>query len=251
MSEPTFNEGLADCGQASHARYVIGRCRCDACKAANREYERERRRRKAYGRDGMVDAAPVRARLLALYAAGYTTREVERISGVGHTVQYNIVHRHWRTGSPVTRCKRENAEAIMAVRGRNLTPFERVSAGPAIALVRRWMQAGLSGAEVARVSGVDRQEVYHLNYGDRQLVQWRTLRALVESRDELDARCPRKPRERAKRTKVLKPNSRRLTDGQVRMMRVDRARGDRIADIAARYGVSQSTVSRHTKDVVA
>lgn len=90
-------EGMEDCGRSSHGRYVTG-CRCDACKAANAAYERERKLRKVRedcGAPSMwVDAAPVRDRLLALYAQGYTAKEVERLCGVGHTTQYGITHRH-------------------------------------------------------------------------------------------------------------------------------------------------------------
>lgn len=191
---PTMNEGVADCGHASHSRYVVGRCRCDACRAANSEYERQRRRREAYGTTGLVDAGPVREHVRALLASGYTIRELERLSGVGHTTMHQLLNWHWRTLLPVSRMKRENAEALMHVRGRSLTPGQRVPADVATKLVRGWRTAGLSLAEVARVTHLDYQVVYALAHGKRRFVRTNTMVRLLHSKDELDARCPRKPR---------------------------------------------------------
>lgn len=157
------SHGMDDCGRSSHARYVQG-CRCARCRAANSAYERERARRKAreaWGAEkpAFVDAAPVRERLLELRAMGYTVKEVERISGVGHTSQYQLTRRHWRTGEPVKRVNRETAEAIMAIEPgkRRLSAGQRVPGAWMGDTVRGWKAAGLSVARISRETGIDRQ----------------------------------------------------------------------------------------------
>lgn len=100
-------QGLADCGRASNGRYVAG-CRCDACKAARAAYERGRERARGYGRPTeFVDAEPVRAKVRQLQAQGYTYAEMERLAGVPHSTLHGLMCRHWRTGRPVKRCRRE------------------------------------------------------------------------------------------------------------------------------------------------
>ena len=249
MAVRPFNEGVADCGRASRGRYASG-CRCDACRAAAAAYERDRTRRRAYGLPGaFVDAAPVRERLERLYAVGYSVREVERISGVSRSEQYQITHRHWRTGEPVRSVRRETAEALDAVRGRSLKDCQMVDARPAVALVRRWMQAGLSASEVSHVSGVDVQVVRALNDGRRSYLQWRNLRPLVLAKDELDARCPRMPSDRPRKSKVVRATGRRVSEQEAATMRAERARGDTVAAIARRHGRSEGTVRARTMGV--
>lgn len=246
-----MNEGLADCGRASNARYHLEGCRCDACKRAERLVRKTRELRTAEGRPEFVDAEPARRRLAELKAMGYTDREIERISGVAHMTQYALTHRHWRTGEPVRRCRRETYEALMAVRGRSLTPGQAVDARAATALVRRWLQAGLPVAEVARVSGVDRQVLDALNHGERGSVQWRTLRALLAAKDELDARCARKPSDRPRKSPVRFARGKRVRATDVALMRRMRERGATYGEIAERTGFSASTVSAHLRKVAA
>lgn len=242
-----MNEGLTDCGRASNARYHLEGCRCDACKRAERLARKARELRLAEGRPEFVDAEPARQRLAELKAMGYTDKEIERISGVGHTVQYSLTHRHWRTGEPVRRCRRETFEALMAVRGRNLTSGQKVDARAATALVRRWLQAGLPVMEVSRVAGVDRQVLDALNHGRRDFVQWRTLRSLLAAKDELDARCARKPSDRPRKSPVRLANGRRVRPTDVALMRRMRERGATYGEIAERTGFAASTVSAHLR----
>lgn len=185
-------EGTADCGRASHGRYVSG-CRCRACKDANAAYERERtmrRVREECGEPSMwVDAAPVRAMLLRLYAQGYTAKEIERLCGVGHTQQYQIVHCHWRTGRPVKRVLRKTKDALASIRGRRrLTAGQKVDASWMAGWLREYREAGMSVAEMSRVSGIDRQVLDALLHGKRGRVRARTLHAFASAKPELDRR---------------------------------------------------------------
>ena len=191
LARRSETEGMDDCGAASHGRYVQG-CRCRACREANAAYERERkirRMREECGAPTMwVDAEPVRRMLSKLYARGYTAREIERLSGVGHTQQYQIVHRHWRTGKPVKRVLRKTKDALMTIRGsrRNLTAGQRVDASWMAGWVREYRDAGLSVAGMSRSTGIDRQVLDSLLHGRRKTVRARTLHAFVSAKPALD-----------------------------------------------------------------
>ncbi len=179
------NDGVADCGNASNTAYTRDLCRCDACKAAHSKAERDRYRRKLYGKQLFVDAGPVRERLLKLYELGYTVRELNRM-GISRSNQYALTTKHNRTGKPLTRCNREFANKVMAVAGRKLGDNQLVPADAAVALVRSWVRHGLSYMQISEVSGVDTQVIYALNNRRRKKVYSRTLRSLVEHHDELD-----------------------------------------------------------------
>ena len=184
-------QGMEDCGKARKGRYVMG-CRCDACKAARSAYERSRRRRKAAEAFGkpttFVDAEPVRKRLLDLREEGYTVKEIERLSGVGHTQQYQITVRHWRTGKPVAKVRRETKDAIFGIpRGRrSLTKGQRVDASWMSGWLAEYRDAGMSVAEMSRTTGIDRQVLDSLLNGRRERCEARTLHAFVVAKPALD-----------------------------------------------------------------
>ena len=179
--------GLSDCGRASHGRFVQG-CRCGACREANRAYEEDRRRRRLYGRPSQfVDAGPVRRKIEQLRGQGYTIDEIERLSGVGHSTLYGIMVRHWRTGRPVERCRRETKDAICTIKGRRrLTQGQNVDAGWMAGWLREYRDAGLAVAQIARTCGLDRQVLDAVLHGKRSRVFARTLHAFVTHKPELD-----------------------------------------------------------------
>lgn len=82
-----MNEGVKDCGKASAGRYSHHGCRCEACTLANRE---KAARYRAGKPKGLLDAEPVKRRLMRLYEQGYTAREVSRITGVSCSELRNI-----------------------------------------------------------------------------------------------------------------------------------------------------------------
>lgn len=134
-----------------------------------------------------VDAEPVRDRLLRLYAMGYTRKEVERLCGVGHTQQYQIVHRHWRTGRPVTRVLRKTKDAVFSIRTqRRLTQGQRVDASWMAGWLREYRDAGVSVAEMSRRTGIDRQVLDRLLHERQARVEAGTLHAFVSAKPALD-----------------------------------------------------------------
>src|SRR4051794_5912333 len=82
----------------SYVRYVQGPdindvpgrgCRCELCRAANRDYERERKRRKA---PAYVGADDVRRHLTWLAEEGIGLKTVANVSGVPHGALSKIVY---------------------------------------------------------------------------------------------------------------------------------------------------------------
>ena len=180
----------ATCANPSQSRYVSG-CRCPACRRAHADYAKRLELRRLRGELEFVDAGPVRARVGKLVESGMSLAEISRVSGVSKSWLYALRKRHARTGEPVKSCKRANAEAVMAVGGRSIMASQHVPAEPAQAIVQTLRRAGLSIAEMERVTGIERQTLDALSRGERKRVRARTLGILIKQRDELAARAPR------------------------------------------------------------
>lgn len=102
---------------ASTVCYIRHKCRCDQCRAANTARERRRRKLKAYGRwEPRVDAAPVRAHIMACSAAGIGHRTLAQRAGVSNTTIGSIIHgRKDRGFGPTKMVAKATAERILAV----------------------------------------------------------------------------------------------------------------------------------------
>lgn len=175
----------------TRSRYNSG-CRCDECRRANREYERRRTMMKVAVECGapspMVDAEPVRRRITDLLAAGYSRREICRISGLSRSTLRAITTAHHRSGKPVRMVRRETKDAIFAIRGnRSLSGHQLVSARWMADQVARYRSLGVSVAELSRVTGIDRQVLDGLVHGSRRKVNASTLHAFVKAKPALDA----------------------------------------------------------------
>lgn len=76
-----------DCKRARHdhgdaSMYVHHKCRCDVCKAGNRDRENARRRAKLYGRDHLTDAEPTRQHVRELMAHGMGIKRIAAVAGI-------------------------------------------------------------------------------------------------------------------------------------------------------------------------
>lgn len=175
----------------TRSRYNSG-CRCDDCRRANREYERRRTMMKIAVECGapapMVDAEPVRRRIADLLAAGYSKREICRITGLAKSTIHAITTAHHRSGKPVKMVRRETKDAIFSIRGnRSLSGHQLVSARWMADHVPRYRSLGMSVAEISRVTGIDRQVLDGLVHGRRRCVNASTLHAFVKAKPALDA----------------------------------------------------------------
>lgn len=164
------------------ARYVLDKCRCDVCRAANRDYERNRYRQRGYGREAdRVDAAPVREYIRQLQAAGMGLRLIAKRSRVARqTLQTILTGKPHKNQPPTVRVLPETAAKILAV-----TPvYTRGSLVDATGTCRR-LQAlvacGWSGTKLAEQLGITRA-----NYGAMFRQRYVTARRAVEVRSLYD-----------------------------------------------------------------
>ena len=100
--------------------YVIHKCRCLTCNAANRERELRRRKQIAYGRPttDLVDAEPVRAHLRWLSTQGIGWQRAARLAEVPSGVVSFLMYggdRGRGVEPPSRRIKRATADAILAL----------------------------------------------------------------------------------------------------------------------------------------
>lgn len=98
------------------SRYTIGRCRCDECRTNWMAHKREYRRRLAYARwrgvsIAMVDAAPVRAHVRRLMAAGEAYRDIATRAGQPVTTVCQLLY--GKNGQPRRKVRPALAEALL------------------------------------------------------------------------------------------------------------------------------------------
>jgi hypothetical protein len=117
----------------TYAKYVAERCRCELCRAANRSYERARTRRKAYGREPWVDAAPARRHVKKLMASGpgqtdgVGLKQIVKVSGVSHGCLWKLVY--GKNGKPSKRIHRDTEQKLLAVTPADAAKGATVPAG--------------------------------------------------------------------------------------------------------------------------
>lgn len=167
----------------TYAKYVVDRCHCDECRAANTAYERKRSREnleRSYGARPpiFVDAGDARDHLFALSAAGIGPLQVERLCGVGKTAQWKIRSRR------VLRVRPETERAIFSVgTGDHVFMRSMVDATPARAIVAELLSADWTKVAIARALGY-RSPALQIPGGERctlrTLKRLRVLRELVK-----------------------------------------------------------------------
>lgn len=170
----------------THACYVLDRCRCPDCTAANTAYERQRGRLHAYGRfTHMVDAQPVRDHIERLQAHGLGLKTIGRRAGVsqsalGKLVYGSPVHGHQRS----KRVKAETAAKILAVR----PSLDTLADGANVdgTGTRRRLQAlvaiGWSQSRLADAIGYELRNLSYMLHGRRDVTAKtaRNVRALYD-----------------------------------------------------------------------
>ncbi|WP_293783578.1 hypothetical protein [uncultured Aeromicrobium sp.] len=110
---------IADHQHGTYAAYTLDRCRCWPCAEAKTNYERDRRRQKAYGRwNGYVDATPARQHVRALQAQGMGLKRIVAVSGVPSGSIWKLLYGKRRpdgTRTPSQRVRKETAEKLLAL----------------------------------------------------------------------------------------------------------------------------------------
>jgi transcriptional regulator with XRE-family HTH domain len=187
----------------TRAAYVLDRCRCLPCSKANATAETQRERQKAYGRyDKYVDAAPVRAHVLALGEQGMGLKRVAKTAGVSTGTLSKLVFGVYadtgtgggrngegtRVRQPSKRMLRTTAEKVLAVE-LALADGAQVDATGTTRRVRALVALGWSQSKIAERLGIARSN-FHLAKGTRPRVLAATAKAVAELYDELSMTIP-------------------------------------------------------------
>lgn len=99
----------------------------------------------------------------------------------------DIMCRHWRTGRPVKRCRRELKGRLCSIKGqRRLSQAQKVDASWMAEQLQSYRSHGVSAAEMARRIGCDRQVVDALLHGKRARVRAETLYKFMLAKPGLD-----------------------------------------------------------------
>lgn len=172
----------------TRAKYVLERCRCGRCRAANTAYVRERDRacRRPDGPGpAYVPAGRVRQHLEWLRANGVGMRRVAELSGVSRSILSDILHGRQRRVRP------ETGERILALGPRHAAPGSLVDARPTWALLEQLLSDGYTRTWIAGRLG-SRARVPALQIGSGRILV-STARAVedlvrcLEEQDEANA----------------------------------------------------------------
>jgi len=174
----------------TRAAYVFDRCRCAACRTANRLDQRDRAKAAACGRPSpFVDAIRARQHVHTLTAAGLGVRQIERLSGVSRYCVRSLL----RDGADTSRGRRVRAEteqrllAVTVDRG-NLAGGCKVDATGTRRRVQALATLGWSHAHLARLLGRSSSNVAAMMRADHVTVA--TADAVRALYDELWATRP-------------------------------------------------------------
>lgn len=172
--------------------YVLDRCRCLPCAAANSDYELRRARNRGYGRPTTtwVDAEPVRQHVRAILATGVGWKRIGKVadvaSGTMTTLLYGKTRENGRRDAP---CRRMNPEAARRLLELPLPTVTQLPGGVAVdgTGTRRRIQAlaclGWSVGAISREAGIDRQSLDGAMRGRPVLA--RTHQAVVDVYERL------------------------------------------------------------------
>lgn len=173
----------------SHACYCLDFCRCPPCTRANSEYEADRARRRAYGREDLVDADPVRMHVRALMAAGIGYKRVGEMAGVSHGAMTKLLYGVTSGGveqrrPPARRVRRATAAALLGVRLVPVAGGVKVDPTGTMRRLRALCALGWSVARLAAQFDLDRQVLDAALNGTRPTTTQRTataVRAMYEA----------------------------------------------------------------------
>jgi hypothetical protein len=107
--------------EATATCYVTHKCRCAACRTANTERQRQRRKLVAYGRyvpPDVVDAEPVRAHVRTISEYGIGLNRLAEVTGVSRSTLTGLMHGvgKGRRDQVQRHIRRTTAETLLAVR---------------------------------------------------------------------------------------------------------------------------------------
>lgn len=164
----------------THAKYVADRCRCDLCRAANRDYERARARRVD---PPYVDATEARRHVEWLAAQGVGLKTVAKRSGIAHGTLHKLVYGTPALDRPPSRRIRpKTAQRILAVTPADVADGARIDATRTWEHVDALLAAGMPRRQIAEHLG----QKYALQLGATKVTA-RHARIIAELYQRLQA----------------------------------------------------------------
>lgn len=169
------------------ACYVLDKCRCLPCAAANSNAESERERQKAYGRyNKYVPAQPVRDHVAELQAAGMGLKTIIKRSGIPSGTMTKLVYGIRKDGEqirpPARRVLRETAEKLYALDptwsdSLALADGQRIPIEPYRTKIRALVALGWSQSKLADRMGIMRSN-FRITRDEETHIRVATARAV-------------------------------------------------------------------------
>lgn len=171
----------------TYVKYVVERCTCEPCRAANRAYEL-RRQHAIHRPDEVwlpyVPAGRARAHVAELRAAGVGLKQVAKASGLPHGGLSKLVYGDPARGmAPSRRIRPTTEAAILAVTVAAVADGGRVPAGPTWALLDDLIARGFTKTWLAGQLG-QKGPALQLS---RNLVSGRHVRAVADLHARLES----------------------------------------------------------------
>lgn len=123
-------------------------CRCDECREAVREYERQRRQRTE---PAYVTAATARRHVTELSEAGVGLKQIVKVSGISQGAIWKLMY--GKNGKPSKRIRRETQDKILAVTPADAADGARVAAERTLDNIETLLERGWTKTAIARELG--------------------------------------------------------------------------------------------------
>ena len=144
---PVHGNGDIELAGRPHGRmkYQVEGCKCEVCRLDARAYERDLRRRKAYGQVFLVDAEPARQHVAQLREFGIGWQRVALLAGLESSTVWRLLYGDpSRSSTPSKRIRPETERKILAVEA----TVDNIADGtpiPAVGARRRLQALGAIG----------------------------------------------------------------------------------------------------------
>lgn len=187
---------VCDCKVANHehgeaSMYVHHKCRCDVCKAGNRERERARNRARLYGRSRLTDAEPARVHVRELMAAGMGIKRIATVAGISPGRISDLLYGRGGTDPrpPRKQINKEFEAKLLAVTV-DLAPGATVDDLGSIRRLKALVAMGWSQHRLAELLDMESTNLGRIIHGDRFEIRLSTARRIAEI---FDARWDKTP----------------------------------------------------------
>lgn len=137
----------------SYVKYVVERCKCEPCKAANRAYEKRRVRAMARPDEvwlPYVPAGRARRHVQQLMEQGIGPKSLAGLSGVPHGAISKLIYGDYKGRGPSKRIRPETEAKLLAVTVDQAAGAQKVDATPTWALLDDLIARGYPKAWLAK-----------------------------------------------------------------------------------------------------